>query len=186
MADIVRSGTLGPVLAVSGRKHRDEAHAARYTDTDPVLMTMVHDIDLMLWITGGVLSTVFAARNPADSFRSVTLVNGRDSTGALWGLSNAWTLAGECPPDQVEIVCAHGAVRLEVGKSLQVLGDDPRTIDISAATADDMLDAELAHFVAGIRAGTHPGLVTLLDARNGLAIADAIGRSLASGAVEKV
>lgn len=186
MAEIVRSGALGPVLAVSGRKHRDEAHAARYPDTDPVLMTMIHDIDLMLWITGSVLETVFAARNPADSFRSVTLVSGRDSGGALWSLSNAWILARDCPPDQVEIVCARGAVRLEVGVAVRVLGPEPQTIDISTATEDDMLDAELAHFLGGIRAGAHPGVVTLADARNGLAIADAIARSLRSGAIEAV
>ena len=186
MVGIVKSGALGAVLAVSGRKHRDDAHAVRYPDVDPVLMTLVHDIDLMLWATGATMESVYAVRNPPDTFRSVTVVAGRDSTGAAWNLSNAWVMPGACPPDRVEITCERGSVEMEVGVSVRVNGDDPRLIDIGDATDDAMLDTELAAFLDGIRAGAHPGHVTLRDARNGLAIADAIARSLNSGTVETV
>jgi predicted dehydrogenase len=186
MVGIVKSGVLGGVLAVSSRKHRDDAHAVRYPDVDPVLMTLVHDIDLMLWATGGTMESVYAVRNPPDTFRSVTVVAGRDSTGAAWNLSNAWIMPGPCPPDRVEITCARGSVEMEVGVSVHVNGDDARLIDIRDATDDAMLDTELAVFLDGIRAGAHPGHVTLRDARNGLAIADAVARSLASGVVETV
>jgi predicted dehydrogenase len=186
MVGIVKSGALGRVLAVSGRKHRDDAHAVRYPDVDPVLMTLVHDIDLMLWATGGTMESVYAVRNPPDTFRSVTVVAGRDSTGAAWNLSNAWIMPGPCPPDRVEITCERGSVEMEVGISVRVSGDDVRLIDVRDATDDAMLDTELAAFLDGIRAGTHPGHVTLQDARNGLAIADAIARSLETGMVETV
>ncbi len=186
MAEIVRSGELGPVYGVSSRKHRDEAHAARYRDTDPVLMTLVHDIDFLLGVTGARMETVFALRNPADSFRSITVVAGRDSNGATWNLSNAWVLPGACPPDRIEITCARGTIEMEVGVAIRVSGDAPRRIDVSAATDEAMLDTEIAAFLDGVRAGTHPGHVTLEDARNGLALADAVARSLVSGAVEAV
>ena len=186
MAGIVRSGELGAVYGVSSRKHRDEAHAARYRDTDPVLMTLVHDIDFLLGATGARMETVFALRNPADSFRSITVVAGRDTTGATWNLSNAWVLPGACPPDRIEITCAHGAVEMEVGAAIRVSGETPRVIDVSATTDDDMLDTEIAAFLDGVRTGEHPGHVTLADARNGLALADAVARSLVSGRVEVV
>src|SRR5690349_9411558 len=50
LVGIVRSGEIGDVLTVVARRHRDDSHAARYAD-DPVLMTMIHDIDLAIWIT---------------------------------------------------------------------------------------------------------------------------------------
>ncbi|MBN9022052.1 MAG: hypothetical protein J0H08_08155, partial [Rhizobiales bacterium] len=186
MAKIVRSGELGPVYGVSSRKHRDEAHAFRYRDTDPVLMTLVHDIDFLLGVTGARMETALALRNPADSFRSITVVAGRDTKGATWNLSNAWVLPGACPPDRVEITCGSGSVEMEVGVAIRVFGKAPRVIDVSGATDDAMLDTELAAFIDGIRAGRHPGHVTLADARDGLALADAVARSLASGTVETV
>jgi len=186
LAEVIRSGELGPVLSVTGRKHRDESHAVRYPDVDPVLMTMIHDIDLMLWMTGSVLETVYALRNPSDSFRSETFVTGRDGAGALWNLSNAWSLPDACPPDRVEVVCVGGTAELVVGEAIRIRGAGARTIEFGGATADDMLDAEIGHFLGGVRKGAHPGVVTLADARNGLAISDAILRSLASGGLERV
>jgi len=186
MAAIVHSGALGPVCGVSSRKHRDATHAVRYPDVDPVLMTLVHDIDFLLWATGARLETVLALRNPRDSFRSVTVVAGRDTSGATWNLSNAWVVPGACPPDRIEVACERGTVEMEVGVAIRVSGETQRTIDVSAATDDDMLDTELAAFLDGIRDGGHPGHVTLADARNGLALADAVARSLATGAVETV
>ena len=180
--EIARSGELGAILSVTGRNHRDDSHAVRYPDIDPVLMTMVHDIDLTLWITGGELQSVLALRRPRDSFRSETLITGWDSAGAAWHISNAWTVPTvEIPPDRVEIVCEAGSVEMELGIAIRVYGRNPRVIDLRAEPADDMLATELATFLDGVRRGAHPGVVTLIDARNGLRATDAILRSLATG-----
>lgn len=181
---IAQSGELGAILSVTGRNHRDHSHAARYADIDPVLTTMVHDIDLALWITGGELQSVLALRRPRDTFRSETLVTGWDSSGAMWHISNAWTVpTTDVPPDRVEIVCTEGSIEMEFGNAIRVFGRDPREIDLRGAPADDMLATEVDAFVDGIRRGTHPGVVTLKDARNGLRATDAILRSLATGGV---
>lgn len=181
---IARSGELGAVLSVTGRNHRDDSHAVRYPDIDPVLMTMVHDIDLTLWITGGELQSVLALRRPRDTFRSETLITGWDSAGAMWHISNAWTVpTTEIPPDRVEIVCEYGSVEMELGIAIRVFGRNPREIDLRSEPPDDMLATEVAAFIDGIRDGAHPGVVTLQDARNGLRATDAILRSLATGGV---
>ena len=39
MVETVRSGRIGEVLYVNSRRYRDDSHAVRYPDTDPVLMT---------------------------------------------------------------------------------------------------------------------------------------------------
>ena len=182
VAAIAQSGELGRILSVTGRNHRDESHAIRYPDIDPVFMTMVHDIDLSLWITGGTLQSVLAIRRPPDTARSETLITGWDSAGAMWHISNAWTLpTAEGAPDRVEVVCERGSVEMDLGIAIRVFGDNAREIDLRSAPPDDMLATEIAAFVSGIRARAHPGVVTLRDARNGLAAADAILRSLSTG-----
>jgi predicted dehydrogenase len=181
---IAQSGELGAILSVTGRNHRDDSHALRYPDIDPVLMTMVHLIDLTLWITGGELQQVLALRRPGDTFRSETLITGSDSAGVMWHISNAWTVPTvEIPPDRVEIVCEAGSVEMELGIAIHVFGRNPRAIDLRAEPPDDMLATELAAFLDGVRRGAHPGVVTLNDARNGLRATDAILRSLATGGV---
>lgn len=181
---IAQSGELGAILSVTGRNHRDDTHAVRYPDIDPVLMTMVHDIDLTLWITGGELQSVLALRRPRDTFRSETLITGWDTAGAMWHISNAWTVpTTDIPPDRVEIVCEQGSVEMELGIAIRVFGKSPHEIDLRSEPADDMLATELAAFLDGVRRGAHPGVVTLRDARNGLRATDAILRSLATGGV---
>lgn len=178
---IAQSGEIGRPLSVGMRNHRDETHATRYPDVDPVLMTMVHDIDLSLWITGGKLDTVYARRHPADGFRSETLILGGDSTGCLWHISNAWTYPTTAAlPDRLEILGEQGGAELELGRSIRVFGKTSREIDISGE--DDMLRTELLAFCEAIRSGRKPETVTLEDARNGLRAADAIRESLRSGA----
>src|SRR5690606_11543496 len=145
------------------------------------LMTMVHDIDLTLWITGGTLATVLTLRRPADTPRSETIVAGSDSAGVLWNLTNAWTIAGDCPTDRVEVVGDRGSVEMEAWRSIRVFGPKAREIDVAAMPADDMLANEIEAFLGGVRKGEHPGVVTLTDARNGLAAMDAILMSLSPG-----
>ncbi len=159
----------------------------RYPDIDPVLMTMVHDIDLTLWITGGELQSVLALRRPRDTFRSETLITRMGQRPGRCGyISSAWTVPTvEIPPDRVEIVCEQGSVEMELRIAIRVFGKTPREIDLRAEPPDDMLATELAAFLDGVRRGIHPGVVTLNDARNGLRATDAIlpARSRPAGVV---
>jgi len=182
--DIARSGEIGEVVSVSSRNHRDESHAIRYPDVDPVLMTMVHDIDLAIWATGAGLASVLALRAPRDTFRSETLVTGTGAGGALWHMSNAWTYPTlDTPVDRLEIVGSNGSVELQLGHAIRICGSRSRLIDLTAAAPDDELRNELAAFCDGIRAGEHPGGASLAEARLGLAAAEAIIRSVATGEV---
>ena len=40
MVETVRSGAIGEVIYVNSRRYRDDSHAVRYPDDDPVLMTL--------------------------------------------------------------------------------------------------------------------------------------------------
>src|SRR5271165_5130058 len=72
LIEIVRSGRIGEVIYANSRRYRDDSHAVRYADTDPVLMTLIHDIDLAQWITGSDFRSVLARRSGGAGYRSMT------------------------------------------------------------------------------------------------------------------
>jgi len=179
--EIVHSGEIGPILSFMSRRHRDETHASRYASVDPVLMTMIHDIDLGLWMTGAGLAEATALRRPAGIARSDTMAMGLGKNGAIWQLHAAWTFPGTEPPqDRVEIVGERGGVELEAGSHIRQYGAKNRVIDLKPMP-EDPLAAELRYFADCIRKREAPRVVTLQDARAGLEIADAIRASLKRG-----
>ncbi|MFI0842538.1 Gfo/Idh/MocA family protein [Mesorhizobium sp. IMUNJ 23232] len=177
LLDILRQGEIGELLNFTSRRYRDASHAVRYTDIDPVLMTMIHDIDLALWFDGGSAVSAHAARRPEATNRSLTTAQVESSTGVLWQISTAWLHSGpECPPDHVEIVGSRGSAELVVGSHIDVFGPARRHIDISAA--DDPLRTELDCFLTGIDARESLAPVTPEDALNGLLAAEMILHAL--------
>ena len=177
LLDILRRGEIGTLLHFSSRRYRDASHAARYTDIDPVLMTMIHDIDLALWFDGGAALSAHATRRPGFTSRSLTNARLESSTGATWDVSTAWlhpSLA--CPADRVEIVGSAGSAELFVGSHIEVFAADHRHIAVPAD--EDPLRAELDCFLTGIRAGVSQAPVTPGDALNGLLAAEMIIEAL--------
>lgn len=184
VVDITKSGDIGRVLSVSMRNHRDETHAVRYPDIDPVLMTMVHNIDLAMWITGARLASVLAIRRPEGTARSETLITGTDTGGSMWHISNAWTYPTlQTPPDRVEVIGDRGAIEMELGSHICVFGSKPRDINLRGEPEDDMLSSEISYFAGCIEDDQKPKVVTLEDARGGLIATDAILESLRTGNV---
>ena len=180
LAEIAKSG-IGRVLSVTSRRHRDDSHARRYRDIDPVLMTMIHDIDLAVWLTGAGAAEAFALRMPEGEERSATTLTVRGTGGAAWHLASSWTFPGPCPPDRLEVVGEAGGVELEVGGFLRSYGAREERIDVSGEAWDDSLKEEQAYFLDLIRAGRRPTVVTLADAIAGLAAAEAAIASLKRG-----
>ena len=179
LLQVLRQGQIGDLLQFSSRRYRDASHAARYTEIDPVLMTMIHDIDLALWFDGGCPVSVSATRLPKGTSHSLTTARLVSSSGAVWQVSTAWLHPGpDCPPDRVEIVGTRGSAELEVGSHIDVYGETRWRIEVGEL--DDPLRTELECFLAGIRAGRSHAPVTPEHAQNGLIAAEMIIRELAA------
>lgn len=178
IADAIRAGEIGRVLSFSARRHRDDSHAVRYPDIDPIMMTMIHDIDLALWMTGGAAGDVRAMRSPDGAQRSQTLVTARGDQGAIWSLATSWTYPGEAAPDRIEIVGERGGIDFETGAHIRQYGDKPRRIDLAGLGPDESLFNEVSYFVHCVRTGERPGVVTARDALAGLEIGGAALASL--------
>ena len=180
LVEIAQSTEVGSILSVTARRHRDDSHAVRYRE-DPILMTMIHDIDLALWISGASPQTVSAIRRPSGTSRSLTLATMSADAGPVWQLATAWTFPTEAssPPDRIEVIGERGSVELQADGALNVYGDNTRRMNVPT-DLDEALRNEHACFVACIRSRTGPTVVTLADAVAGLAVADAVQASLAA------
>jgi predicted dehydrogenase len=173
MVETVRSGAIGEVIYVNSRRYRDDSHAVRYPDDDPVLMTLIHDIDIAQWVTDSDFHSVVARRSEGVGCRSMTAVSATTATGAICDLRTAWTFTnGELPPDRVEVVGSRGSVELVVGAGLDVYAEGRRT-SYPAAEEDDPLRNEQDHFLACVRDRSLAPALTLSQALVGLKLADA-------------
>ena len=180
MVETVRSGRIGEVIYVNSRRYRDDSHAVRYPDTDPVLMTLIHDIDIAQWVTGSDFHSIVARRSEGVGYRSMTAVSATSATGVICDLRTAWTFPdGEIPPDRVEVVGNRGSVELTVGAGLEVYAEGQR-VRYPAAMADDPLRSEQDHFLACVRDRSVAPALTLSQALVGLTLADAAIESLRS------
>jgi len=178
---IVASGEIGEVLYVNSRRYRGDDHAQRYADTDPVLMTLIHDIDLAQWITGSDFRSVLARRSAGVGFRSMTAASVTTANGVICDLRTAWTHpTGDLPPDRLEVVGDRGSVELVEGRSLEAYRKGRRIVD-DPTTADDPLGNEHDHFLACAADRSRARRLGLDEALAGLRLADAIFASLRQG-----
>jgi predicted dehydrogenase len=178
LVEIVRSGRIGKVIYVNSRRYRDDSHALRYRDDDPVLMTLIHDIDLAQWVTRSQFRSVLARRSEGTGFRSITAVSAATTTGVNCDLRTAWTFtAGDLPADRLEVVGEGGSIELVAGHSLHVYAEG-RCMEYPPAAADDPLRSEQDHFLACARDRARPLALTLSEALAGLKLADAAIESL--------
>ena len=178
MVEIIRSGRIGRVIYVNSRRYRDDSHAVRYPDTDPVLMTLIHDIDFAQWVTSSDFHSVLARRSEGLGYRSVTAVSATTATGIICDLRTAWTFAdGDLPPDRLEVVGDRGSVELVVGRALDVYAEG-RDTSYPAAEGNDPLRNEQDHFLACVRDRSQTPALNLSQALAGLKLADAAIESL--------
>ena len=177
LLQLLRQGEIGDLVCFRSRRYRDDTHVTRYPDIDPVLLTLIHDIDLALWFDGGAAVAAGAHRLPAGTSRSLTTAELTSTTGALWQIATSWLHPGaECPPDRVELIATRGSAELTLGQSIEVHGETHRTLALDPA--DDPLRTEVTCFLSGIRAGRSEAPVTPEDALNGLLAAEMILEAL--------
>jgi predicted dehydrogenase len=142
-------------------------------------MTLIHDIDLALWLGGAPGVSVAAARRTHGTARSITSVQAEGANGVIWHLATAWLHPStDTPADRVELLGTEGSATLFVGSHIELRARESRRIAVPAG--GDPLRTELECFLDGIRAGTSRAPVKLEDAVDGLEAAGMVLRVLAN------
>ena len=176
----VRSGALGELLGIAARRERGSDHERRFPGVHPALMTMVHDIDLAVWLSGARAVRVSAHGRRPRSGGAPAADDGREAPpllawatveaddGSVWSLRASWLLPdGASIVDRIEVFTAQGV--------------DAAEGDGSPDALEAAIQAELAHFCRCVRDRRASDVVTLDDAVHGIAIAEAVIASAAAG-----
>ena len=165
----VREGAVGRLLGIHSSRDRTRDHLQLYPDIHPALMTLIHDIDLALWISGARALRASAYERGGDGAPALVWGHVEADDGSLWSLGTSWLLAGHAAvADRLEVYGSDGAV----------------TLDLHPDAHADALDAEISHFCSCIQRRTASDIVTLAEAADGVRIAEAIISSAAAGGTQ--
>jgi predicted dehydrogenase len=164
----VTEGAIGRLLAIDSNRDRSRDHLQLYPDVHPALMTLIHDIDLALWISGSPALRVSAYQR-GDAAPALIWAHAEAADGSLWSLRTSWLLPTDASfSDRLEVHGSDGAEVLELTPNAHV----------------EALDAEVAHFCSRIRRGAPSDVITLTEAAHGIRIAEAIISSAAAGGIQ--
>jgi predicted dehydrogenase len=192
----IDSGAFGQLVSLRAKRNITRSWFANYGHrVHPVHETLVHDIDLMLWMTRSSCSAVYAVErsftgraNPDAVFATVEL-----TSGAVGLLECSWFVPERAPANVVaegwygtidgvlEVVGTQKSAQLSMLESgLKVWSDD--RVEVPEATlwptlhnrVGGALRESSSHFIDRVRGRNVPEVTSIADALEGLRIADLI------------
>lgn len=184
----VAGGRIGRVLGVAARRDRSRAILEHYGHVHPAFLTCVHDIDLLLWLTGASVTRVRALEHRGPGARQPDLVWAQAvlDSGVLATLSTAYLHPATGMVQTSDRLEVYGSV----GVATVDMSVPSLTVHASTSSAPDWLfgledgsgalRAEVAHFLDCVRTGTPSSVVGPDVALAGIRVADAIVRSAAA------
>ncbi len=192
-------GELGQILSMYARRNIPAVRSATVLEKiGPLLGDGVHDTDLMLWISGGRIETVYALTHGTRRLKHPDLgwAMYRFASGAIGVIENVWCLPAGTPfriHEQLEIIGTKGAIYVHGGDmnvTVQTANgvDCPDTLywpHIHGGTVG-ALRTEIEYFLDCVARGAQPEVVTSQDARAAVAAVAAAERSAKTGRVVKL
>lgn len=187
------SGDLGRLVALTARRNRPQSLIKGYSRVHPALVTTIHDIDIMLWITGRDVHRVYAVDRLADR---------DDGAHGLWGLlefegdtvgaiETSWLIpdaAGLTTDDAFQATGLEGSARIQLDTpGLRIWhsqGTDVPDVSYEPPLHGGITGAlrdELAHFAGCALQGTSSSIVSPEDGVQALAVVLALIESAKQG-----
>lgn len=175
----VARGNLGKLAALHARRNRPRETQATYARSHPALVTAIHDLDIILWLTGSFPDRVQAWHR---------LEPGEDGVYGIWGMLHfsddtlatveaTWMTpagTGLANGDTFSVVGTRGMASIDMGfAGMRVLIPDVHAVpDIGYepsihGTTGGALHAELSHFVQ-LASGKPAGLAPIVTPEDGL------------------
>lgn len=192
LRDRVQAGDIGPVVGITARRDRTRAIGEHYAHVHLAFLTMVHDIDQVLWITGSRFVRVRALehRTRPGAQADLVLAQGELASGPIVSLVSATlhpatTVAANS--DRLEVYGEQGVATVDVSlPPVLVQGIGPHVPDwiLDPSDCSGAFGAEIAHFVECLESGARSEVIPPADAIEGLRAIDAIMRSLSAGGTD--
>jgi UDP-N-acetylglucosamine 3-dehydrogenase len=195
----IAAGDIGKVVSMFARRNIPAARSATVLEKiGPLLGDGIHDTDLMLWMSGDKIETVYALTENVRGLRhpDIGWAMYRFAGGAIGVIENVWFLPEGTPfqiHEQLEIIGTEGAVyvhgsdmNLVIQSRGRIESPDTHYWPRMHGEPTGALRAEIAYFVDCVARGEQPTVVTPAEARQAVAALVAAERSAASGKVVKV
>jgi len=189
--DAVQTGRVGELTHVFARRWSLVTSGRRIAGRATLAMFQaIHDLDIVRWLGGPVTrvhaeasSRLLASFGVADTLVATL----RFAGGAVGAVESSWALPPESPAalaQELDVLGTAGRVRFSLaGEGLEVAAAgrvETPYLSLLGATPQ-ALRAELLNFIGAIR-DREPLAVTVDDGVEAVRLADAVDRSLASGA----
>jgi predicted dehydrogenase len=185
----VEAGRLGAIVAISARRDRDRSIARHYSHVHPALLTAVHDIDQVLWLTRAAVIRVRALEARRTGLPQPDVVWAQlELEGSVIASVSTATLHPEGgamgSSDRLEVYGTAGVAAVDTtDRLLSVDSAPPSRPDwlLEPTDGGGAFGAEIAHFCACLRRGEPSGVISGAEALAGIRVADAMMRSAAAG-----
>lgn len=191
----IRNGDIGNPVSMYLKRSRKRSMFSIYKRTHTVYMSTVHDIDIAIWYAGSKVSKVKAwGRKPADAdVPDILWAMLQFENGVVAVLESDWLTpdrSGVDSNDFAEVIGESGIVRLDAASPGYHLLNDisgrvPADFHIHYSLAGQYggaLTAQMEYICGCIRKGIEPVYTSFADAVHGIEIANAIERSMITGA----
>lgn len=199
----IAAGHFGPLVSLRVKRNCSRAWFPDYGDrVHPVYETSIHDLDLLLWLTGSRCTEVYAvARNytglryPDACFALLQFAN-----GTVASVETSWFVPAGAPANvltptwhgtidaELEVVGTERSARLRLLESGLAIWQPTMTAHPETALWPEVagqvtgaLREEVAHFIDCVRSGTPSPVASLTDAVAGLQVAETIVAAAAKG-----
>jgi UDP-N-acetylglucosamine 3-dehydrogenase len=195
----IAAGEIGKVVSMYARRNIPAARSAGVLEKiGPLMGDGIHDTDLMLWMSGAKIETVYALTHSERDLPNPDIgwAMYRFDSGAIGVIENVWFLPEGTPfriHEQLEIIGTRGAVYVHGGDTNVVIQgpsgiDCPETLywPTMHGRPTGALRSEMEYFVDCVTRDEQPSVVTPAEARAAVAALSAAERSASSGRVVKV
>lgn len=192
----IRAGEVGAIVSMYARRNIPAARSKSVLEKiGPLLGDGVHDTDLMLWMSGDRIATVYALTHSVRRLRHPDLgwAMYRFASGAIGVIENVWFLPESTPfriHEQMEIIGTGGAIYIHGSDTNLVIHgqrehDCPDTLYWPEMHGQIVgaLREEMAYFADCVRTGRQPTVVTPAEARAAVAALAAAEDSASTGRV---
>ncbi|HEV3345295.1 MAG TPA: Gfo/Idh/MocA family oxidoreductase [Pirellulales bacterium] len=195
----IAAGEIGRVVSMYARRNIPAAVSKAVLEkVGPLLGDGVHDADLMLWMSGAKVESVYALTESIRGLEhpDIGWAMYRFDSRAIGVIENVWFLPEGTPfriHEQLEIIGTEGAIYVHGGDTNVVI-QSRRGIDcpdthywpVMHGEPTGALRSEMGYFVGCVARGEKPAVVTASEARAAVAVVAAAEQSAATGTVVRL
>jgi len=182
----IEHGDIGEIVGITARRDRTQAIGEHYAHVHPAYLTLVHDIDQVIWLSKSRFVRVRALehRQGPGSQADLVFAQGELANGVIVSLVSGTLHAPAAfggTSDRLEVYGRGGVASVDVSRPLvEVHGLHEHAPDwiLDPADGKGAFGAEIAHFVDRLAAGEPSSVVSPDDALAGLQAIDGIMRSI--------